>query len=444
MKCLFTCDRICAEGFDLLHQSAPPDEITRARYLQPSATGILDSFYGIRSGPLVMTNDNLENKSFLLLLALVSVAFVWLLLPFYSAVFWGTVLALIFQPMQRRFEARFNQRRGMAALATLLVILFIVILPVSLLAGALVQEGAAIYQRIDSGSLDFGDYLEQVINALPSFAQDLLARFGLVDISSVQERISTLAMSGSQYLATKAFSIGQNTFQFLISFAIMLYLLFFLLRDGRQVAAKVRRAIPLGEIYKQHLLSKFTTVVKATVKGNIAVAVIQGALGGFIFWALGLQGALLWGVIMAVLSLLPAVGAGLIWGPVAIYFLATGAIWEAAVLTAFGAVVIGLADNVLRPILVGKDTKLPDYVVLISTLGGMALFGLNGFVIGPLIAALFIAAWSLYAEAREEQQVLAVPTEEVATMEGMDEVVCAPDVAVAPTPPAPPLKGSDS
>src|SRR5690554_7955785 len=102
---------------------------------------------------------------------------------------------------------------------------------------------------------------------------------------------------------------------------------------------------------------------------------------------------------MAVLSLLPAVGASLIWGPVAIYFLATGAIWQAAVLTAFGAVVIGLVDNVLRPILVGKDTKLPDYVVLISTLGGLSVFGLNGFVIGPLIAALFIACWDLLPSA---------------------------------------------
>lgn len=360
-----------------------------------------------------MLNENLENKGFILLLALVSVAFIWLLLPFYGAVFWGTILAVIFQPMQRRFEARLSQRRGLAALITLTIILLMVILPVSLLAGALVQEGAAIYQRMDAGTLDFGDYLQQVINALPGFAQDLLARFGLTDISSVQERVSQLAMSGSQFLATKAFSIGQNTFQFLVSFAIMLYLLFFLLRDGRQVASKIRRAIPLSEGYKQHLISKFTTVIKATVKGNIAVAVVQGALGGFIFWALGLQGALLWGVLMAVLSLLPAVGAGLIWGPVAIYFMATGALWQAAVLTAFGAVVIGLADNVLRPILVGKDTKLPDYVVLISTLGGLALFGLNGFVIGPLIAALFIAAWSLYAEAREEQEVVAVPTEEL-------------------------------
>ncbi|EZQ14033.1 AI-2E family transporter [Pseudomonas sp. G11-1] len=390
-----------------------------------------------------MLNENFENKSFILLLALVSVAFVWLLLPFYGAVFWGTVLALIFQPMQRRFETRLNQRRGLAALITLAIILLMVILPVSLLAGALVQEGAAIYQRIDTGTLDFGAYLQQVINALPGFAQDLLARFGLTDISSVQERISQLAMSGSQYLATKAFSIGQNTFQFLISFAIMLYLLFFLLRDGRQVASRIRRAIPLGEGYKQHLLSKFTTVIKATVKGNIAVAVVQGALGGFIFWALGLQGALLWGVIMAVLSLLPAVGAGLIWGPVAIYFLATGAMWEAAILTAFGAVVIGLADNVLRPILVGKDTKLPDYVILISTLGGLALFGLNGFVIGPLIAALFIAAWSLYAEAREEQEVVAVPTEELSQAELAEENALATAEPVIPTQDKP-IRDADS
>ena len=358
-------------------------------------------------------NTRLENKSFVLLLALVSVAFVAVLLPFYGAVFWGTVLAIIFQPVQRRVEARLNQRRGWAAAITLILILLIVILPMSLLTGALVQEGTNIYKRVSDGDLDFGGYLQQVMDALPSFAQDLLVRFGLDDPSGVQARISEFAMIGSQFLATKAFSIGQNTFQFLISFAIMLYLLFFLLRDGREVATAVRRAIPLGEVYKQYLLVKFTTVIKATVKGNIAVAAIQGALGGFIFWALGLQGAVLWGVLMAVLSLLPAVGASLIWGPVAIYFLATGAVWQAIVLTAFGAIVIGLADNVLRPILVGKDTKLPDYVILISTLGGLALFGLNGFVIGPLIAALFIAAWSLYAEAREEHEVVAVPAEEI-------------------------------
>lgn len=352
-----------------------------------------------------MLKARTEEKSFILLLVIVSIAFIWLLLPFYSAVFWGTILAIIFQPVQRWMESRLKGRRSLSAFMTLMIILLMVILPVIFLTGALVQEGARFYERIQSGNLDFGAYFEQIMNALPGPVQSLLSRFGMTDISSVQEQLSEGAQQASQFLATKAFSVGQDTFRFLISFAIMLYLLFFLLRDGTTVSRHIKRAIPLGESYKQHVLTKFTMVVKATVKGNIAVAAVQGALGGFIFWVLGLQGALLWGVLMAILSLLPAVGAGLIWGPVAIYFLATGAIWQAAVLTAFGAIVIGLADNVLRPQLVGKDLKLPDYVVLISTLGGLSIFGLNGFVIGPLIAALFIAAWSLFADAREESHI---------------------------------------
>jgi predicted PurR-regulated permease PerM len=156
---------------------------------------------------------------------------------------------------------------------------------------------------------------------------------------------------------------------------------------------------------ERDLFNKFTTVIRATVKGNIVVAVVQGALGGLIFWFLGVHAPVLWAVLMAFLSLLPAVGAGLVWLPVAIYFLVTGATWEGVVLIAYGVLVIGLVDNVLRPILVGKDTKMPDYVVLISTLGGMAIFGLNGFVIGPVIAAMFMATWDIFAASRLGMQI---------------------------------------
>ncbi len=135
------------------------------------------------------------------------------------------------------------------------------------------------------------------------------------------------------------------------------------------------------------------------MKGNIAVAIVQGALGGLIFWILGIEGVLLWGALMAFLSLLPAIGAGLVWAPAAVYFAVTGQIWKCVILVAFCVGVIGLVDNLLRPILVGKDTKMPDWVVLISTLGGMALFGINGFVIGPLVAALFMASWDIFARA---------------------------------------------
>jgi predicted PurR-regulated permease PerM len=144
-------------------------------------------------------------------------------------------------------------------------------------------------------------------------------------------------------------------------------------------------------------------VIRATVKGNVLVAAAQGALGGLIFWFLGVQAPLLWAVVMAFLSLLPAIGAAVVWAPVAIYFLVTGSVWQGVVLIAFGVIVIGLVDNVLRPVLVGKDTKMPDYLVLLSTLGGMALFGLNGFVIGPVVAALFIACWDLFVATEEFQ-----------------------------------------
>lgn len=346
-----------------------------------------------------MNTSNLYLRSFLLLLVLVSLAFFWILLPFYGAIFWGTTLAIIFTPVNRSLLAHLRGRRNLAAFITLLLIILIVIIPVALISGSLIQEGIAIYKRMESGELNLGAYFAQIIDALPPVVHDTLTRFGLSDAFSIREKLSAGALQASKFIATRAVSVGQNTFSFLVGMAVMLYLLFFLLRDGSKLAAKSRQVIPLSNEHQQHLTQKFTTVVRATVKGNIVIAMIQGALGGIVFWLLGIQGAILWAVIMAILSLLPAVGASLIWGPVAIYFLATGALWQGVVLTLFGVLVIGVIDNLLRPLLVGKDTKLPDYVILISTLGGLAVFGLNGFVIGPLIAALFMACWDLLPSA---------------------------------------------
>jgi predicted PurR-regulated permease PerM len=348
-----------------------------------------------------MNHPELQQKTFLILLVLVSIAFGWILLPFYGAVFWGTVLAILFAPFYRRLLARMHQRDNWAALATLVICLVGVILPLTLITMAMLQEGMLIFEKIRSGQINFGDYFQQVVAALPQWLTRLLERLDLLNINSIQQRLSSGAMQGSQYVATQAISITQNTFDFMVSFFIMLYLLFFLLRDGSDLAARIRDAIPLSASHKRHLFKKFTTVIRATVKGNVAVAATQGALGGLAFWFLGIQGALLWAVLMAFLSLLPAIGAAVVWLPVAIYFLVTGAIWQGVALIVFGVLVIGLVDNVLRPILVGKDTQMPDYVVLISTLGGMALFGLNGFVIGPAVAALFIACWDLFSATPE-------------------------------------------
>ncbi len=351
-----------------------------------------------------MNHTTLQYRTFIFLLLLVSVAFLWVIWPFAGAVFWGAILAIIFVPLQRRMLNRCGHRRNLAALLSLLVVLLLVILPAALIAGALVQEGSQIYERIRSGQLDFGAYFQQIFLALPGPAHSLLERFGVTDLATMQQQLSSAAAQGSQIIAAQALSIGQNTAQFLVSFGVMLYLLFFLFRDGAALSRRIKDAVPLSEDHKRHLFRKFTTVVRATVKGNVVVALTQGALGGLIFWILGIQGALLWAVLMAFLSLLPAVGAGLIWGPVAIYFLATGEVVQGIVLIAYGVLVIGLVDNILRPILVGKDTQMPDYLVLITTLGGMTIFGLTGFVIGPLIAALFIAIWDLFATMNESTE----------------------------------------
>jgi len=351
-----------------------------------------------------MNEKSLQFKSLTVLLVLVTVAFIWILLPFYGAVFWAVILGILFAPVQRRLQIRFGWPRNLTSLCTLSLCLVIAILPVIIVSILLVQEGATVYKNIESGELDIAAYLAQFKHSLPPYFQHLLDRFGIGELDSLREKIVKAAMQGSQVLATQAFSFGQGTFEFVVSFFIMLYLLFFFLRDGPELARKMRTAVPLEENHKRRLQLKFNRVVRATVKGNVLVAVTQGALGGAIFWFLDIPSALLWAVLMAFLSLLPAVGAGIVWAPVAVYFLLSGMIWQGVVLGVFGVFVIGLVDNVLRPILVGKDTKMPDYMILISTLGGLAVFGLNGFVIGPLIAALFLSSWALFVETKPKVQ----------------------------------------
>ena len=348
-----------------------------------------------------MHSKQTQHNSFLLLLAIATIAFGWLLWPFYGAVFWSVVLAILFRPLYRRLLASLGRRRNLASALTLLICLVIVILPLTLLTISLLQEAAATFEKIRANEIDLRAYFNQAVAALPAWASKTLDRFGLAEISGLQDRLSASAAEASQIVAKQAFNFGQGMFNLLVSFAIMLYLLFFLLRDGMELSQRLSQAIPLSEKHKKRLGSKFITVIRATVKGNIVVAIAQGTLGGLMFGFLGIPSALLWGGVMAVLSLVPAIGHGLVWIPVAIYFLLTGAIWQGVLLTLFGVLVIGLVDNVLRPILVGKDTRMPDYIVLISTIGGLVLIGPNGFVIGPVIAALFMAAWDLYGAEEE-------------------------------------------
>lgn len=341
-----------------------------------------------------MIYEKLERRTFLAMLVGVSLAFVLLMKPFFGPIFWAIAIALIFHPVQVFLLRRIGNRPVMVALLTLLLCMTIVVIPVIVLATSLVAEGLGLYQKIQSGQVRPGEYIDQINQSFPAI-EAFLAQFN-VDFAEMRDRAVNAFMGGSQFLAKQALGLGQNTFQFFLGLALMVYLAFFLLRDGEALVALLIRALPLGDEREKLLFAKFAEVTRATVKGNLLIAIIQGALGGMIFWILDINAALLWGVVMAIVSLLPAVGAALVWVPVAIYLAAAGDIVPAIVLTVFGVVVIGLADNVLRPIFVGRDTKLPDYIVLLSTLGGIVLFGVNGFVMGPLVAALFMAFWGIF------------------------------------------------
>lgn len=336
-----------------------------------------------------------EQYGFLILLLAVTVLFFYMLNPVFAPVFWACAVSLLFYPVQVRLCKRWGDRPNLIAFTTLLLCIVVAVIPMLLILSSFVQQGASLYAKIESGEINPQDYVDRLQTTVP-YLQRLLDWLGM-DMDSLKEQTTTGALAASSFAAKHVMFLGQSTFRFFLSLGLMLYLTYFLLRDGSRLMALVARAIPLGVDRERLLLSKIAEVTRATVKGNLVVAIVQGALGGFIFWILDIEAVLLWAVAMAVLSLIPAVGAALIWLPFAIYLFTVGETGSAFVLVLYGVLVIGLSDNVLRPMLVGRDTKLPDWLVLLTTVGGLAMFGINGFVLGPLIAAVFLVSWQIFS-----------------------------------------------
>ncbi|XTZ36635.1 AI-2E family transporter [Salmonella enterica] len=347
-----------------------------------------------------MTALKTNNFFFIVLLLLVSLAFFSLIQPYYSAIIWAVILTLIFYPLRIRLSAWLGGRHGIASLVTVLLICVIVFIPMMIVLSSLAVEINGLYQRLQDNSTDLPLLLSDGIAHLPEWARNYLRENDFDSVGAIREKLSGVALSLGRYLAGSAVIIGKNTLDITIGFCLMVYLLFFLLKDGTQLVRKIYEAVPLSAKIKRRLFLKFAGVARATVKGTLVVAIVQGTLGGIGFWFAGFNGSLLWGALMAFLSLIPAVGTAIVWVPAVIFLYSTDELITATLLTLYFVVIVGLADNILRPLLVGKDTRMPDYLVLITTLGGLQFFGINGFVLGPMVAALFISSWNLLAEAR--------------------------------------------
>ncbi|HMQ45867.1 MAG TPA: AI-2E family transporter [Saprospiraceae bacterium] len=337
--------------------------------------------------------QQVRQNLFLLLLLLVSMAFFGLIKPFIFTVFWAVVLAITFRRFFRILRWRLKGRANLAALLTSLLIIALVVVPVFLILLSLVGQAQGIVEKIQSNEYNvtaIADYIEQ---NTPKIEQQL-NNLGITT-DRIRNDLSQLASTIAGGLADQAFGYTKDAVNLTIQFFFMLYMLYFFLRDGREIMVAITNAVPLGTEREHRLIARFNSVVTATLRGTVIVALIQGTIGGVTFALLGIEGALFWGVIMTLLSLLPIGGSGLIWGPTVIILMVQGSYTKGIILLLVGSLVIGLVDNFLRPMLVGRDTKLPDYLVLLSTLGGIAWFGLSGFILGPVIAALFVTCWEI-------------------------------------------------
>ena len=345
----------------------------------------------------------LEKGGFVLFLALVTLALLVVVWPFARPLLWAALAAIMFQPLYQWFLPRIGSNNR-AATATLLVITVAILIPAFFLGSIAVEQMVAVFLAFRDGEIDVAAWFTQIHDALPLAIQSALDSSGFGNLQGLLDKAQDFARESTGVIARQALTIGSSAFGFVLAFGVGLYAAFFLLRDGHSIGQAIVAGLPMEKNVADKLADKFLSIVRATIKGSVVVGLIQGALGAMTFLIVGVPSAMLFGLLMAIFSLLPALGPAIVWGPVAIWLLATGAIWEGLVVIAAGVLVIGMADNLLRPILVGRDTGIPDWMILVTTLGGIGLLGLSGIVIGPLVGGLFLAAWTIAKEQRDAER----------------------------------------
>ena len=343
-----------------------------------------------------------EERRLLGWLALAAVAALGLVISaFWATLLWATILALVFRPVYLRIAAGGRTRR--AALATVMLVLLSLIVPAITIALLIASELSDLARSpVATDPQVLTAQADLLLARLPDWASHWLASKGVSNAGDLGQYLVGQLQANIQAISKSALTIGQSLIGTVFGIVVTLYLLYFFLIDGAGMVRQFKAVIPLAPATKQHLGSRIASLVRSTVKGTALVALLQGTLGGIVFAILGLPSPLIWGTVMAFATLLPVIGTGLVWVPTALYLLATGQTWQGLALVGCGLFVIGGADNVARPMIVGRDTGLPDWLVLLTTLGGVGLFGFHGVVLGPLVAGVAIATLELYRNSRAE------------------------------------------
>jgi len=331
---------------------------------------------------------------FVLLLGFVTFLFGHILKPFFFAIFWAILLAAIFSPLYKWLQLRFKSPNLCAGLS-LVAVLITLILPAGFILALLVGETLDLYQSIHSSGGSWMNSINGVLNSLSN--HPLLARFNMDQQFITDKTVDVLKVAANFFVKNLSALTG-NTIVFFVEFAVMLYCLFYFLRDGKKLIETVTHYMPVDEQHMNTFISEFLVTSKATLKFTFIIGGIQGLMGGLIFYITGVDRALVWGVLMVGLSIVPAIGNSIIWAPAGIIMLLLGHVWQGIAILLFGAVVISSVDNLLRPILLGQDIQMHSLLIFLSTLGGIAAFGFSGFVLGPVVAAFFLVSWKMFLE----------------------------------------------
>src|SRR5438132_4953993 len=346
--------------------------------------------------PSTISGTNLRTAFVLLLVVAVTVLFLAVTWPFFKPLLLGALLAGLFHPLYRWITRLFGGRRSLGAAVTLLVLLVLGLGPLSAFLGIVLQQALTMSDQAipwltqHLGAASTFNVQEWLVKKFPALAKYMPSQEQLL------EQVGTAAKTAGAFLVAFASRMTATTAAFLLNLFVMLYAMFFFFRDGDKVLERIFYYTPLSDEDETRMLTQLASITRATVKGTLVIGIIQGALAGIAFWVAGIEGAALWGTIMTILAIIPGIGAALVWVPAAIILFVTGQHLTAILLATWCAAVVGTVDNFLRPMLVGRDAKMPDLLILIGTLGGLFLFGLIGFIVGPIVCGLFLTVWDIY------------------------------------------------
>ncbi len=387
-----------------------------------------------------MTQPNLNKLVLLGLVALISLLFVGMIAPFLMAIVMAGLFAALTQPVFHWLTHLFGGNRYLGAAVNLLLLVLVVLLPVTLLAGLFFAQAVDVGRSLTPVAVQFvrePDRFLTWLQALPYY-QELTAYDDVL-----QERLTASIEAAGSFLVGGISVVALGTANFLFMALVFLYTFFFFQLDGHKVVHAILYYLPLEDRVERRLLTKFTLVTQAMLKGTFVIGLLQGALAGIAFGVAGVPHAVFWGTVMAVLSIVPGIGSAVVWVPAAIVLLVQGNVVAGVGLFLFCALVVGSIDNLLRPILVGKDTNMHELMIFFGTLGGLFTFGMAGLLIGPVIASLFLTIWEIYGEAFHEvlppvgEETTAAPAHALAEKRAYDEATAAAMAAALASTPTP-------